>query len=134
MISRIRDQKNYKTPNAQICFELKNSGNRSMFCLSMSSLIAAQTNIYQKKKIYLFYVVMGSRNTLSYCKIYAIVEYSQQKFKMLRRSIVQQLKNFILKNCLTLNLSQVCCLKDPLRLFILLITSARSAPGLPNFN
>lgn len=99
MISRIRDQKNYKTPNAQICFELKNSGNRSMFCLSMSSLIAAQTNIYQKKKIYLFYVVMGSRNTLSYSKIYAIVEYSQQKFKMLRRSIVQQLKNFILKNC-----------------------------------
>lgn len=134
MISGIRDQKNYKTPNAQICFELKNSGNRSMFCLSMSSLIAAQTNIYQKKKIYLFYVVMGSRNTLSYSKIYAIVEYSQQKFKMLRRSIVQQLKNFILKNCVTSHSPSSLQSQGSPAAFILLITSARSAPGLPNFN
>lgn len=37
MISGIRDYKNYKTPNAQICFELENSGNHVMFYLSMSA-------------------------------------------------------------------------------------------------
>lgn len=69
MISGIRDYKNYKTPNAQICFELENSGNHVMFYLSMSSLTVAQTNIYQKE-IYLFSVVMGRRKTLSkHCHI-----------------------------------------------------------------
>lgn len=89
MISGIRDYKNYKTPNAQICFELENSGNHVMFYLSMSSLTVAQTNIYQKRNLFVFCCHGEKENvvkTLSYT-IYAIVESFYQNSKDTKNNI-----------------------------------------------
>lgn len=60
-----------------------------MFYLSMSSLTVAQTNIYQKRKLFVFCCHGEKENvvkTLSYT-IYAIVESFYQKSKDTKNTI-----------------------------------------------